>query len=146
MKAIFFAVVALAFSTSHAFAVSLAVKLACKDDYYAHCSQHAVGSPGVRKCMRDVGPRLSSRCLGALADAGMIKSKRVAKTYRTKTQVAHKPAVRKKYAKKPSAKTRVARKQSAKQRYASKASKKRVAKKEIVRRRNDRKRIAYIED
>ncbi|WP_072394075.1 hypothetical protein [Hyphomicrobium sp. CS1GBMeth3] len=147
MKATILAIVALAFSTSHALAVSLSVKLACKDDYFAHCSHHAVGTPGVRKCMRDVGPRLSSRCLGALADAGMIKSKSVAKKYQSKTRIADKPAVRKKYAKRPSAKSHVASKRSVKQRYASKPSKKRMAKKEEPSRsHSSRKHVAYIDD
>jgi hypothetical protein len=78
MKSAIVAVFVIAFSTQSAFAVSMAVKMACKDDYFAHCSMHAVGSPGVRKCMRAVGPRLSQRCIGALADAGEIKKSRVA--------------------------------------------------------------------
>ena len=59
------------FSTSDdASAVSLRVKLACASDYYAHCSQHAPDSPGVRQCMRAHGPQLSSRCVNALVAAG----------------------------------------------------------------------------
>ncbi len=53
--------------------VSPAVKRACANDYFAHCSMHPVGTPAVRKCMRNVGPRLSKPCLGALAAAGEIK-------------------------------------------------------------------------
>lgn len=170
MKATLLAAVVLAFSTSHALAVSLTVKLACKDDYYAHCSQHAVGSPGVRKCMKDVGPRLSTRCIGALADAGMIQSKAITQKYRTKptakTNVARKHTAKKQYAKKSQAKTqyaakpdtakRVASKASSakktasksdrkKQRYADKASKKRVAKKDRVQPSHSRKHIAYVD-
>lgn len=101
MKATLLAVVVLAFSTHHAFAVSLSVKLACRDDYFAHCSMHAVGSPGVRMCMRKVGARLSSRCIGALADAGMIKGSKVAskKTHRAKTYAAKPKAAKMRVAK-----------------------------------------------
>jgi hypothetical protein len=53
--------------------VSPAVKRACANDYFAHCSMHPVGTPAVRKCMRAVGPRLSKPCIGALAAAGEIK-------------------------------------------------------------------------
>jgi hypothetical protein len=102
MKAIILAAVALALSVSHASAVSLAVKLACKADYFAHCSMHSPGSTGVRKCMRAVGPRLSARCIGALADAGMIKSSKVAskKSAKANKQFAQKAASKKKYASK----------------------------------------------
>ncbi len=58
--------------SSQAGAVSLSVKLACASDYYAHCSQHAVGSPGVRKCMRAVGRNLSKGCINALVAAGEV--------------------------------------------------------------------------
>lgn len=53
-------------------AVSLSVKLACASDYYAYCSQHGVGTPGVRSCMRANGPRLSNRCVNALIGAGEV--------------------------------------------------------------------------
>ncbi|MCC7250242.1 hypothetical protein [Hyphomicrobium sp.] len=139
MKATILAVVVLAFSTANAFAVSLTVKLACKDDYFAHCSHHAVGTPGVRKCMRDVGPRLSTRCLGALADAGMIKSKAVAKKYQTKTRVAQKQYSKKRFAKKTTVQKQVASKSDLKKRYASKPSKKRYSKKEYPRKEYARK-------
>ncbi|MGE0023989.1 MAG: hypothetical protein AB7S70_10210, partial [Hyphomicrobium sp.] len=46
-------------SVNEASATSLAVKMACAQDYYAHCSQHQPDSPGVRKCMRAVGKNLS---------------------------------------------------------------------------------------
>lgn len=166
MKATIFAVIVLAFSTSHAFAVSLTVKLACKDDYFAHCSQHAVGTPGVRKCMRDVGPRLSTRCIGALADAGMIRSKAVTKTYQTKTKVAQKQPSKKKYAaktyskkhyakaqyskkkyaKKAESRKKVASKSDRKKRYASKPAKKRYSKQDNVRKDYGKKRLALAAD
>ena len=106
MKAIFLAAVALAFTVSQASAVSLAVKLACKDDYFAYCSMHSPGSPGVRQCMRAVGSKLSARCIGALADAGMIKSSKYAskKSIPANKQVAQKAAPKKYAAKKPTQK------------------------------------------
>src|SRR5262245_43577285 len=114
MKAAIISFIVLAFSVNHAYAVSLAVKLACRDDYFAHCSMHAVGTPGVRQCMRAVGPRLSQRCISALADAGEIGKKKMAvykKKYDSKKHVARKHDakkyavaernVKKRYAKKP---------------------------------------------
>lgn len=53
-------------------AVSLGVKIACASDYYAYCSRHAVGSPGVRRCMRSHGLKLSNRCINALITAGEV--------------------------------------------------------------------------
>lgn len=52
--------------------VSPAVKRACANDYFAHCSMHPVGTPAVRKCMRAVGPRLSKPCVSALVAAGEV--------------------------------------------------------------------------
>lgn len=119
MKATILAVVVLAFSVNQAFAVSLAVKIACRDDYFAHCSMHAVGSQNLRKCMRDVGPRLSKQCIGALAAAGEIKKERAA--YKKKY-----------YAKKPVAKKQYAYKSSTKKRYAENTIKKSYDKKQTV--------------
>jgi hypothetical protein len=156
MKATLLAIVALAFSVTQASAVSLAVKLACKEDYFAHCSMHAVGSPGVRKCMRAVGPRLSQGCISALRDAGMIKSSKVAaknKTY-TKKYAATKHASKKyasykaaskKYAstnkygsktyasKKQASKKSYANKNYSKKRYVRKPSRKEYARREVAR-------------
>ena len=53
-------------------AASLAVKMACSSDYYAHCSQHAPDSPGVRQCMRAVGSGLSKGCISALVASGEV--------------------------------------------------------------------------
>jgi hypothetical protein len=72
------AAIALTAATSgQAGAVSLGVKLACAADYRAHCSQHAVGSPGVTKCMRSVGLGLSKGCLDALASAGYVSKSKI---------------------------------------------------------------------
>lgn len=53
-------------SASSARAVDANVKSACKVDYLQHCSQHAIGSPELRQCMRKVGEDLSTPCLVAL--------------------------------------------------------------------------------
>lgn len=66
------AAMTLTLQTSPAAAVSIGVKMACMTDYLSHCSQHAVGSPGVRSCMRNVGSRLSKRCVNALISAGEV--------------------------------------------------------------------------
>lgn len=63
--------------SSQAGAVSLGVKMACAKDYYAHCSQHKVGSPGVRQCMRAVGVNLSKGCINALIAAGEVSKSAV---------------------------------------------------------------------
>lgn len=62
----------LAATATGANAISLSVKRACASDYFAHCSQHAVGSPGVRQCMSAVGPKLSKSCVSALVAAGEV--------------------------------------------------------------------------
>ncbi|HYD15069.1 MAG TPA: hypothetical protein VEA77_01580 [Hyphomicrobium sp.] len=63
--------------STQAGAVSLGVKLACASDYYSYCSQHAVGSPAVRQCMRSHGPQLSNRCVSALIAAGEVSKSEV---------------------------------------------------------------------
>lgn len=60
-----------------AYAVSPLVKQMCRNDYFEHCSMHAVGSPGLRKCMRAVGPRLSKGCIHALKVSGEVGRKDV---------------------------------------------------------------------
>jgi len=69
----------LAVSVNEASATSLAVKMACAQDYYAHCSQHQPDSPGVRKCMRAVGKNLSKGCISALVAAGEVSKSVVEK-------------------------------------------------------------------
>ena len=58
--------------TGPASAVSDAVTAACKNDYFAYCSAHAVGSDGLRQCMRANGTSLSLRCVYALIKAGEV--------------------------------------------------------------------------
>ena len=61
-----------AFASTQAGAVSLAVKMACASDYYAHCSQFAPESAATRQCMRAVGAGLSKGCINALVAAGEV--------------------------------------------------------------------------
>lgn len=58
-------------------AVSMAVKMACMSDYLSNCSQHAIGSPALRSCMRSVGPALSKSCVRALVAAGEVSQAEV---------------------------------------------------------------------
>jgi hypothetical protein len=52
----------------HAFAVSQAVKDACRADYIAYCNNMVVGGPELRACMRGNALKLSKPCLQALVD------------------------------------------------------------------------------
>lgn len=58
-------------------AVTERVKQACNSDYFAHCSEHAVGSSSLRGCMRRVQNLLSKTCLKALADDGEASKEEV---------------------------------------------------------------------
>lgn len=60
-------------SPSDAYAVSSAVRMACRGDYTAYCAMHAIGSKEVRVCMRINRQRLSPRCRHALATSGEAK-------------------------------------------------------------------------
>lgn len=68
---------AMSLQAQPAAAVSIAVKMACMSDYLSNCSQHAIGSPGVRSCMRAVGARLSKGCVRALVGAGEVSQAEV---------------------------------------------------------------------
>ena len=70
---------ALALSATHAGAVSPSVSSACASDYMAYCSQHPTEGPGVRRCMRANGPRLSATCVNALIAAGEVSRQEVAR-------------------------------------------------------------------
>lgn len=76
---ILLAAVATITSATAALAVSPLVRQMCRDDYFEHCSMHEVGSPGLRKCMRAVGPRLSKGCIHALKVSGEVGKKDVAR-------------------------------------------------------------------
>ena len=69
----------LGLAADDASALSLRVKLACASDYYAHCSEHAPESQGVRQCMRNNGLKLSRSCVDALVGAGEVSGQEVAR-------------------------------------------------------------------
>lgn len=71
------ALLVLSVSALDANAVGWQTRLNCASDYYAYCSQHAVGSAALRKCMRDNGPRLSKSCVNALISDGEISKAEV---------------------------------------------------------------------
>jgi adenylate kinase len=127
MRATILAAIVLAFSVNQAFAVSREVRIACRADYFAHCSMHAVGSPGVRKCMRDVGPNLSRPCIGALIASGEAGGGKAI----TKKHYASSTAAKKHYANKTSAGKYASDRHLAKKKYAKSYSKKRVVEKPI---------------
>ncbi|MFX8351099.1 hypothetical protein ABTL64_19485, partial [Acinetobacter baumannii] len=51
------------------------VQRECSDDYLSSCSEHPVGSTGMRRCMEANGKHLTRRCINALVDAGEIPRK-----------------------------------------------------------------------
>lgn len=57
---------------STSWAVSDQVRQLCREDYYAHCPNHALGSINLRRCMKTAGPKLSSGCIKALVASGEI--------------------------------------------------------------------------
>lgn len=61
----------------NAFAVSDQVRQLCREDYFAHCPNHAVGSSNLRRCMKSAGPKLSSGCIRALVSSGEISQAEV---------------------------------------------------------------------
>lgn len=75
----------LASSCAPAFAVSQAVKDACQDDYMALCSQHEVGTEGLRSCMRSNKKQLSKHCATTLAKSGEA-SKADIESYKRETK------------------------------------------------------------
>lgn len=64
---------AICLQSDRAAAVSESVRDACMGDYFTYCSQHDVGSPALRRCMRTAGPKLSRGCVNALVAAGEIQ-------------------------------------------------------------------------
>lgn len=76
LKATALAVVGMALLVQDANAYSRDVRRQCRDDYFAHCSNFAVGDPSLRACMRKVGKRLSPSCIGALKASGEITKER----------------------------------------------------------------------
>ena len=58
-----------------AHAYSDRVNDSCKDDYFAHCSQHAPNSSALRYCFEASRGKLAQRCIDALVDAGEVPRK-----------------------------------------------------------------------
>ena len=56
-------------------AYSARVKSACKTDFYKFCPSYKLDSPQLRDCMASAGGNISSRCIDALADSGVISHK-----------------------------------------------------------------------
>jgi hypothetical protein len=71
----------IAFATE-AGAGNASVNSACANDYLAYCSQHDPDGPGVRRCMRAVGRKLSMGCVNALIEAGEVSKNEVARRAR----------------------------------------------------------------
>ena len=59
-------------------AASTRVKLACANDYFAHCSKFSPNSQQTRDCMREIGENLSKRCVNALVADGEVSDQEVA--------------------------------------------------------------------
>jgi len=74
-----FALCALLLSLAEASAHDSRVRSACASDYLTYCSEHDPDGPGVRKCMRANGRKLSTACLNALVAAGEVSKKEIAK-------------------------------------------------------------------
>ena len=55
------------------------IKTACRNDYFAHCGQHSVGSSSLRSCMRRSQDLLSKTCLKALVDDGEVSKEDVSR-------------------------------------------------------------------
>jgi hypothetical protein len=69
----------LSLQVTQAAAVSARVRMACISDYFSYCSQHRVGSPELRQCMRANGPSLSKRCVNALIAEGYVSQSEVSR-------------------------------------------------------------------
>jgi hypothetical protein len=70
------AVVAISATAADA-VITQRVKNACRSEYYAFCSAHAVPSAGLRSCMRGVQDQLSQACLKELVAAGEVSKNEV---------------------------------------------------------------------
>ena len=74
-----FGIGALVCLVAEAHAASARVQSACASDYFAYCSQHDPDGPGVRRCMRANGLKLSMTCINALIAAGEVSRAEVAR-------------------------------------------------------------------
>jgi hypothetical protein len=63
-------------------ALSWNTQMNCASDYYAYCSMHTAGSAGCHACMRANRSKLSSACVGALTDDGVLAKASAAKQKR----------------------------------------------------------------
>jgi hypothetical protein len=89
-----FTLTGLAATATPAMAVSDLVRQMCRNDYFEHCSMHEVGSMGLRKCMRAVGPRLSKGCIHALKASGEVSKKDVARVTKREKKRNRRAALR----------------------------------------------------
>ncbi len=64
-----------------AFAVSKELRKICAPDYSAYCSQHEIGSQGLRTCMRAHRKMLTQDCIQALGRSDQVTKDDV-ETYR----------------------------------------------------------------
>jgi hypothetical protein len=71
------AALALAITGGSALAISDAVKQACSSDYAAYCSEHKVGTPALRSCMREHRKMLSGPCIKALGASDEVTPQEV---------------------------------------------------------------------
>jgi hypothetical protein len=60
-------------------AITQRVKNACRSEYFAFCSEHAVPSAGLSSCMRSVQDQLSKGCLNELVAAGEVSKEDIRK-------------------------------------------------------------------
>ena len=67
------------FATAAHAVITQRVKNACRSEYYAYCSAHAVPSAGLRSCMRSVQNKLSPPCLKELVAAGEVSKAEIRK-------------------------------------------------------------------
>ncbi len=61
--------------SSSALAYSDKVRKNCRQEQMAHCSQHDLGSAGLKACMHKAGPQLRPACVNALIQSGEIAGK-----------------------------------------------------------------------
>jgi hypothetical protein len=78
-------VIAALSATNASAVITQRVKDACRSEYYAYCSAHAVPSTGLSSCMRNVQDQLSQGCLKELVAAGEV-SKAELRMYKTRKQ------------------------------------------------------------
>lgn len=83
-KIAFTAAALLVLSTGAAFAVSKEVRQACTSDYAAYCSEHKVGTSGLKSCMRAHRKMLTDACIHALGSSSEVTAADI-KRYKRET-------------------------------------------------------------